>query len=117
GIKDLQAAHGLPVTGWVDQATVEALQADLAAAGKLAADQQLASTAAIQQTLKLCGFWDGAVDGVWTPELTAAVTEFQIALGVPPTGVVDSATIAAFQEALAALQEPIPDPTPAPTGG
>ena len=38
---------------------------------------------------------------MWTDELTAALQEFQIALGVEPTGVVDAATLAAFEQALA----------------
>ena len=51
--------------------------------------------------LTVTGFWQGPVDGVWTDELTAALQEFQIALGVEPTGVVDTATLAAFEQAIA----------------
>lgn len=112
-VEDLQEANGLPVTGTVDRATAEALQAALVAAGEAEAQESLATTAAIQQTLKLLGFWDGPVDGVWTPELTEAVKEFQTALGVEPTGEVDAATITAFEKALAELKEALsPSPTP-----
>ena len=52
----------------------------------------MASTAAVQQTLKLAGYWDGPVDGEWTPALTEALKEFQTALGVKPSGEVDAAT-------------------------
>ena len=96
-VSALQRAHGLPVTGTVDKATDAAPQADLQAKGGAAAQQATASTAAVQQTLKLAGHWTGPVDGTWTPALTEALKNFQVALGVPPTGTVDAATIAALQ--------------------
>jgi len=113
-VEDLQRASGLAVTGAVDKATAEALQAKLAELGGAAAQESVASTAAIQQTLKLVGYWDGPVDGVWTPELTAAVAAFQTELGVEPTGTVDAATIAAFEKAVAdrqAAETPAPSPS------
>jgi peptidoglycan hydrolase-like protein with peptidoglycan-binding domain len=113
-VQALQKANGLPQTGWMDKATDAALQAELAAAGGAAAQQATASTAAVQQTLKLAGYWDGPVDGQWSDELTEALEEFQTDLGVPATGTVDAATIAAFEEALAnAQQTPSPSPTSA----
>lgn len=119
-VEDLQEAAGLPVTGAMDRATTEALQAALIAAGGAAAQESLASTAALQQTLKLVGFWDGPVDGVWTPELTEAVMEFQTELGVEPTGTVDAATISAFEKAIADLKQaasPSPSPSPSESDG
>jgi murein L,D-transpeptidase YcbB/YkuD len=107
-VEALQKAHGLPVTGTVDKATAGALQADLQAKGGAAADQAVASTAAVQQTLKLAGFWTGPVDGTWTPALTEAVKDFQTALGVKPTGTVDAATVAAVENAIANAQQPKP---------
>jgi peptidoglycan hydrolase-like protein with peptidoglycan-binding domain len=100
-VEALQKAHGLPVTGTVDKATEVALQSDLAAAGGATAQATTASTAAVQQTLKLAGYWDGPVDGQWTPALTEALKTFQTALGVPATGTVDAATIAALEHAIA----------------
>ncbi len=114
-VEDLQKAAGLPVTGTVDKATAEALQAKLAELGGAAAQESVATTAAIQQTLTLVGFWDGPVDGVWTPELTAALQAFQTELGVEPTGTVDAATIAAFEKAISDLQEAATAPTPSPS--
>ena len=114
-IEDLQEAHGLPITGTEDKATAAALQADLVALGGAAAQDSLASTAAVQQTLKLVGFWDGPVDGVWTDALTEAVQAFQTELGVEPTGTVDAATIAAFEHAIAELTEPEAAPAPSAT--
>lgn len=114
-VEDLQAANSLPVTGTVDKATAAALQAELVALGGAAAQKSLASTAAVQQTLKLVGFWDGPVDGVWTDELTTALQAFQTELGVEPTGAVDAATLAAFEHAIAELTAPDAPPTPSAT--
>ena len=58
-------------------------------------------TASVQTVLTLTGYWTGPIDGVWTEELTAALQAFQTALGVEPTGEVDAATLAAFEQALA----------------
>jgi peptidoglycan hydrolase-like protein with peptidoglycan-binding domain len=110
-VEALQKAHGLPVTGTVDKATQSALQADLQAKGGAAAQQALTSTAAVQQTLKLAGYWDGPVDGQWTPALTEALKKFQTELGVPATGTVDAATIAAVEKAIATAQQPSASPT------
>ncbi len=114
-VEDLQKASGLPVTGAVDKATAAALDAKLQALGGAAAQQSTATTAAVQQTLKLVGFWDGPVDGVWTPALTEAVMAFQTKLGVEPTGKVDAATVSAFEKALAELKQPKPPSSPSPT--
>lgn len=114
-VKVLQKAHGLPVTGTVDKATDAALQADLQAKGGAAAQQALASTAAVQQTLKLAGFWTGPVDGNWTPALTEALKSFQTELGVKPTGTVDAATIAALEHAIATAKEQKASSSPAST--
>lgn len=114
-VEALQKASGLPVTGTVDKATAAALQAELMALGGAAAQEAVATTAAVQQTLKLAGFWDGPVDGTWTPALTEALQEFQTALGVEPTGAVDAATLAAFEKAIAELQEPAASPSPEPS--
>jgi peptidoglycan hydrolase-like protein with peptidoglycan-binding domain len=129
-VEALQQAHGLPVTGAVDKATQAALEADLQQVGGAAAQDATASTAAVQQTLKLAGYWDGPVDGAWTPELTEALEEFQKVLGVKQTGAVDAATIAALEDAIAVAQEArsaggsaSPSPTPgspttdSPSGG
>jgi peptidoglycan hydrolase-like protein with peptidoglycan-binding domain len=102
-IEALQQAHGLPSTGTLDKGTAAALQADLTAQGGALAQEAVASTAAVQQTLNIAGFWDGPVDGEWTPELTEALKDFQTELGVKPTGTVDAATIAALEKAIADL--------------
>jgi len=111
-VETLPQGHGLPETGTVDKATAVAPQADLQVKGGAAAEQAVAATAAVQQTLKLTGFWTGPVDGKWTPALTEAVKAFQIALGVKPTGTVDATTVAAFEKALAEAQQPQPTSSP-----
>ena len=112
-VEQLQADHQLPVTGTVDKATAAALQSDVLAAGGAAAQEELAATAALQQTLKLAGYWDGPVDGIWTPALTEAVKNLQTDLGVKPTGTVDAATVAAFEDAISeAGQSESPEATP-----
>jgi peptidoglycan hydrolase-like protein with peptidoglycan-binding domain len=103
-VEALQKKHGLPVTGTVDKATAAALQADLQAKGGAAAMASVASTAAVQQTLKLAGFWDGPVDGTWTPALTDALKAFQTKLGVTPSGTVDAATVTALEDAIASAR-------------
>ena len=115
-VETLQEAHGLPSTGTVDRATAAALQDDLDAQGGAVAQQELTATAAVQQTLKLAGFWDGPVDGMWTPALTEALKDFQTALGVEPSGTVDAATLAALEKAIAEAQvEPTASPTSEPS--
>ena len=97
-VKALQTAAGLPVTGLVDKATMAALDAAVTQKGGAIAVQSVSATAAVQTTLKLAGFWPGAIDGKWTDELTAALMAFQTSIGVPPSGVLDLATLAAVQQ-------------------
>ena len=82
-VEQLQTDSGLPVTGFVDQATAVALEKKLAKASL--------QTAALQSVLKLLGYYSGPVDGKWTPELTDALKQFQTASGLEPTGTVDTA--------------------------
>jgi peptidoglycan hydrolase-like protein with peptidoglycan-binding domain len=119
-VEALQKANGLPQTGTLDKASEKALRAELAAKGGAAAQEETASTAAVQQTLKLAGYWDGPVDGVWTDELTVALEKLQKDLGVKVTGTVDAATIAALEKAIADIGAeptavPSTSPSPAPT--
>jgi peptidoglycan hydrolase-like protein with peptidoglycan-binding domain len=111
-VKKLQTANGLPATGWVDRATAAALDAAVLAKGGAAASRAMAETAAVQTTLKLAGYWTGPIDGHWTPELTDALKKFQTALGVPPTGEVDAATLDALEQAIANAKESAPTTVP-----
>jgi peptidoglycan hydrolase-like protein with peptidoglycan-binding domain len=102
-VKQLQADSGLRETGFVDQATAQALDQILQELGLQETAARMTQTAAVQTILKLTGFWDGPIDGEWTDELTAALQAFQIELGVTPTGQMDPATLAAFAQAIAEL--------------
>jgi peptidoglycan hydrolase-like protein with peptidoglycan-binding domain len=112
-VEELQKDSGLPVTGFVDVATAKALDAILQTKGAEAAALASTQTASVQTVLSLAGYWNGPIDGNWTPELTAALKKFQTDLGVQPTGAVDAATIAAFEDALGALKEQPPPSPPA----
>jgi peptidoglycan hydrolase-like protein with peptidoglycan-binding domain len=103
-VKRLQADSGLRETGFVDRATAQALDQKLEEVGQQVAATEMTHTASVQTVLTLTGFWTGPIDGQWTDELTAALKAFQTELGVKPTGEVDAATLAAFQQALAELQ-------------
>ncbi len=104
-VEALQSDAGLPVTGLVDRATAEALDAAVEAAGGEAATLAVAHTGAVQSILKLLGYWDGPIDGQWTDALTAALQSLQTDLGVEPTGVVDTATLEAARQRLAEMGE------------
>lgn len=104
-VKQLQTDSGLPATGFVDQATASALSDLVAETAEASGEEALAHTAAVQSVLALAGYWTGPIDGEWTDALTAAVEELQADLGVPVTGVVDPATLAAVQDAIAAASE------------
>ena len=100
-VEALQSDADLPETGYVDRATAAALDGTLETADGEDATEAVAHTAAVQSTLKLAGYWTGPVDGTWTEDLTEALTEFQTALGVTPSGEVDTATLDALEEAIA----------------
>lgn len=127
-VEALQKANDLPVTGTMDKASQAALEEALSAKAGADATEATASTAALQQTLKLVGYWDGPVDGQPSDELTDAVEKAQRDLGVKATGEVDAATVAAFEKALAERADPAPSdpaqtpdtspsPSETPTGG
>jgi peptidoglycan hydrolase-like protein with peptidoglycan-binding domain len=102
-VEALQTGTGLPVTGLVDRATAAALEDAVAAAGAESANLAIAHTAALQSILAAAGYWTGPIDGEWTDALTAALQAFQTDLGVPATGALDAATLAAARQALSEL--------------
>ena len=114
-VEALQTDSGLPVTGLVDRATAAALEDAVAAVGAEAANLTIAHTAAVQSILAAAGYWTGPIDGQWTDALTASLQAFQTDLGVPATGEVDAATLAAARQALAELTTPATTETTAPT--
>ena len=59
----------------------------------------------VQQALRFLGFYTGPIDGLESPELTAAIAAFQTSVGLEPTGVVDGNTITALQTSLGAFTD------------
>ncbi len=113
-IEQFQTANGLPVTGLVDPATQAAMQLALG-------QRESAQVAGLQAIMIATGHYDGEVDGIWSPQVEAALIALQRDLGVPATGQIDVATLRALEDALAASgEEPeVPSTTtpeePAPT--
>jgi uncharacterized surface protein with fasciclin (FAS1) repeats len=104
-VTTLQEQAGLEETGLPDPATQRAL-------AELLGQRESASIAALQGILTATGHYTGPVDGVWSDAVEEALMALQTDLGVPATGVVDAATLRAFEAALAAAgNPPAPEPT------
>ena len=110
-VEALQTDAGLPVTGLVDRATSAALDEAVGKKNQSASERDAIEATAVQTTLKLAGYWPGAIDGQWTPELTTAVEKFQKDLGVEQTGTFDAATLGAIEELLSAPALPPTSPS------
>jgi branched-chain amino acid transport system substrate-binding protein len=109
-IAALQTQLGLPATGVYDAATDAAFRQRLGnAAGAVNA-----ATASLQQALTDLGLYHGPIDGVYSPATVAAVKSLQASLGVPATGIVDAATLAAVYRRGAASVPPAPPTTTTP---
>lgn len=93
-----QEDSGLPVTGLVDPPTQTALQLALG-------NRASAQVGALQAILIATGYYDGTVDGQWSPDVEAALIAMQEDLGDEPTGVLDAATLRALRDALASSGE------------
>jgi branched-chain amino acid transport system substrate-binding protein len=84
-------------------ALVEVSATDVDLAEQAANDELIASaafTSKLQIALQILGFYTGPIDGIYSPELTAAVAAFQESVGLEPTGVYDAATDAALRQRL-----------------
>ncbi|MEI8239960.1 MAG: peptidoglycan-binding protein, partial [Actinomycetota bacterium] len=107
-LKAFQTSAGLEPTGFYDAATDAALRAALGQYGTLLSS----SVKDIQQLLTGLGFYTGPIDGIWNPEVTAAIKAFQKGLGVPETGVIDAATLrAVFERGLNTPTTTVPSAT------
>jgi peptidoglycan hydrolase-like protein with peptidoglycan-binding domain len=99
-VMTFQEDHDLPVTGLLDPPTQAVLADQLGT-------QTSAQVGALQAILISTGHYSGPVDGVWSEAVEESLIDFQEELGVPATGVVDAATLRAFEQALQeAGQEP-----------
>ncbi|WP_377887464.1 peptidoglycan-binding protein [Alkalihalobacillus sp. R86527] len=98
-VKQFQKAKGLSVTGIVDQATENAVNAFATKTTKpsqqadsLKVGARGAEVSTVQQQLKNKGYYSYAVDGIFGPITEKAVKQFQSANGLSSTGVVDGKT-------------------------
>ena len=104
-----EGARPAPSPGAIDKATEAGLRTDLAAKGGAAAGAEVASTAAVQQTLKLAGLLGRAGGRSVDRGAHRRAQQLQTDLGVEVTGTVDAATIAAVEKA---LEEATTPPSP-----
>lgn len=110
GVKAVQAAYGLPVTGIADNATLDILYGECyrpLTFGDSGEDVKL-----LQEKLIELGYYWGKASGNYLEGSTAAIQTFQGENSLEITGTADVAT----QEKLFSLSvRPTPTPTPAPT--
>jgi peptidoglycan hydrolase-like protein with peptidoglycan-binding domain len=97
-LEQFQRAHGLQVTGQLNQATVATLglnPADLLAVAPAGVPTASASAAeplsrdairAVQSRLRQLGFYSGRIDGIWGPSMQASLQRFQQGRGLQATG-------------------------------
>jgi peptidoglycan hydrolase-like protein with peptidoglycan-binding domain len=107
-LEQFQRAHGLQVTGQLNQATVATLglnPADLLAAApaglptaSVAPTEPLSRDAirAVQGRLRQLGFYSGRIDGIWGPSMQASLQRFQQGRGLQATGQLNPATVTAL---------------------
>ena len=103
-LKQYQKAVGLGQSGEVDEATASALASGKSIAGGPSGlvglkSGSLGSTVkALQEALIKAGVnVKGGADGIFGPATAQALKSFQTSQGLPATGVVDDATVAALQ--------------------
>lgn len=93
---NFQLSKGLRPTGVVDRSTWEALSADphqqATAENLLKQGDRGSQVRTLQTRLELTGHDPGPIDGIFGPKTLAAVSDFQLAMGLESTGVVDEKT-------------------------
>lgn len=112
-VRNFQTANGLPVTGIVDQATIEKMIQVANPPNEGATIEQVrsgqrtlsydvtntpnAAVKYVQQLLKDTGYSTGTPDGKFGSGTRTSVQNFQTANGISATGVVDSTTLAKME--------------------
>jgi peptidoglycan hydrolase-like protein with peptidoglycan-binding domain len=101
-----QESHGLQPTGQLNQGTLVSLGLDQGAVLGIAPPPlhpyqttpglNAAAIRNIEDRLKTFGYYNGAVDGLWGPNIEGAVRDFQEGRGLQPSGQVTPATVAAL---------------------
>ena len=103
-VREFQRVKGLPSTGMPDDRTLAALGLNVDASPgqtvpirrRSPTELSKATILAIQQSLKQKGMEIGSVDGVWGDQTVTALGNFQHARGMPASGELDAATVAAL---------------------
>ncbi|BAI93434.1 peptidoglycan-binding protein [Limnospira fusiformis CCALA 023] len=93
---NFQLSKGLRPTGVVDRSTWQALSKDphqqTIAETLIKQGDRGSKVKTLQTRLELTGHDPGPVDGIFGPKTLAAVSDFQLAMGLESTGVVDDKT-------------------------
>lgn len=105
-LQRFQQAHGLQITGQLNQATAATLGLDPDAVLGM---QQVPAVAqnesghlssraviAVQRRLEGLGFYRGQLDGVWGPSTQEAIARFQQSRGLQPNSQLNPATVASL---------------------
>ena len=107
-LEQFQRAHGLQVTGQLNQATVATLglnPADLLAVAPPGVPTASASSAeplsqdairSVQSRLRQLGFYSGRIDGIWGPSMQTSLQRFQQGRGLQATGQLNPTTVTAL---------------------
>lgn len=105
-LQRFQQAHGLQVTGQLNQATAAtmSLNMDALLSPPPAAPQPAVSPAplapdqirAVQARLHGLGFYRGGLDGIWGPRTQAAIARFQQSRGLEANSQLNPATLGAL---------------------
>jgi murein L,D-transpeptidase YcbB/YkuD len=90
------AAVGAGVGGYAGHYEYDKLPLGNSRSASAPAEAGSADVQAAQQALNDRGYDVGAVDGIFGPQTESAVRSFQQAQGLPQTGTLDSATLAAL---------------------
>src|SRR5258708_902713 len=86
-----------------------ALAIGLAVAASVLANENVR---AVQEKLRDGGFYSGEVDGAYSPQLSAALTRYQIRNGLPITGQLDEDTSKALGAKAAVTDNSVATPEP-----
>ncbi len=106
-LQRFQQAHGLQVTGQLNEATLATLSispdqiltappAQTAAATIPGTNLSRASVQAVQTRLHDLNFYDGAIDGIWGGDTQQAIERFQQGRGLQVNGQLNPATVTAL---------------------
>lgn len=105
-LQRFQQAHGLQVTGQLNQATAATMNLNIEAllGAPPAAPQPAVSPAplapdqvrAVQARLRGFGFYRGGLDGIWGPRTQAAIARFQQSRGLEANSQLNPATLGAL---------------------